>query len=59
MKARLVVVALVVVARVIIKSVAVEDAVEMKPLRKARVVEVACSLVESLVNGKEKVIEAK
>lgn len=37
-----------------IASVRVEEAVEMKPLRKARVVEVACSLVESLVKGKEK-----
>ncbi len=33
----------------------VVEEVEMKPLRNARVVEVACSPVESLVNGKVKV----
>ncbi|MEK7148247.1 MAG: hypothetical protein AAB758_03025, partial [Patescibacteria group bacterium] len=45
----------VVVARVIRTSLKVEDAVEIKPFRKASVVEVACSPVESLVNGKEAV----
>lgn len=40
-----------------VKSVRVEEAVARKPLRNARVVEVACSLVESLVNGKAKLIE--
>ena len=34
-----------------VKLVRVVEAVEIKPLRKARVVEVACSLEESLVNG--------
>jgi len=33
------------------KSVSVEEAVERKPFKNARVVEVACSLVESLVKG--------
>ena len=42
-----------------VKSESVEEAVERKPLRKARVVEVACSLVPSLVNGHAKVIEFK
>ena len=32
----------------------VDEAVERKPFRKARVVEVACSFVESLENGKAK-----
>lgn len=40
-----------------VKSVRVEDAVERNPFRKASVVEVACSFVESLVNGHENVIE--
>ena len=51
--AREVVVALVVVERVMMASVKVEEAVEMKPWRKAKVVEVACSLVPSLVKGQE------
>ncbi len=46
--------ALVVVDLVMIASVRVEEAVEMKPFKNARVVEVACSLVESLVKGKAK-----
>ena len=33
----------------------VDDAVEINPFKNARVVDVACSLVESLVNGKAKV----
>jgi len=36
-------------------SVRVDDAVEINPFRNARVVEVACSLVESLVNGQPNV----
>lgn len=36
------------------KSVRVEEAVEMKPFRNARVVDVACSLERSLVKGQEK-----
>ena len=48
---RLVVVALVVVELVAVKSVRVEDAVETKPFKKARVVEVACSPEERVVNG--------
>jgi hypothetical protein len=47
-----VVVADVPVAVVKVKDERVEEAGARKPLRKARVVEVACSLVESLVNGK-------
>ena len=54
--AREVVVAFVVVDLVMMASVRVEEAVEMKPFKNARVVEVACSLVESLVNGKAKVV---
>ena len=38
-------------------AVNVEEAVERKPFKNARVVEVACSLVASLVNGQENVIE--
>lgn len=56
-RARLVVVAEVVVALVIKASVKVEEAVERNPLSKARVVEVACSLVESLLNGYANVME--
>ena len=54
----MVVVALVVVALVAKRSVMVDDAVEIKPFKNARVVEVACSLVESLVKGQEKDILA-
>ena len=56
---RVVEVASVVVARVIRASVSVEEALEMKPAVKSRVVEVACSLVPSLVKGHRKVIEAR
>ena len=49
--AKLVVVAAVPVALVKVKVVRVEEAVERNPFSKARVVEVACSLVESLVKG--------
>ena len=54
-----VVVADVPVAVVKVKLVKVEDAVERKPFKKARVVEVAFSLVESLVHGKAKLMEAR
>ena len=47
-------VASVVVPLVIRASLRVEEAVERKPFKKARVVEVAFSLVESLVKGKAK-----
>ena len=53
--AKLVVVAEVPVAVEKVKSVRVEEAVEMKPLRKARVVEVAFSPVPKVVNGNEAV----
>ena len=53
---RLVEVAEVVVPWVAEKAWRVEEAVDRKPFRKASVVEVACSLVESLVKGQEKVI---
>ena len=52
--AKPVVVALVPVAEVKENVVRVEDAGAKKPLSRARVVEVANSFVESLVNGKEK-----
>jgi hypothetical protein len=48
---RFVVVASVVVERVMMASVSVDEAVERKPFWKARVVEVAFSPVPSLVNG--------
>ena len=51
----MVVVALVVVELEAKKLVRVEEAVEIKPLRNSRVVEVACSFVESLVKGKANV----
>src|SRR5687768_14325075 len=51
--AKLVVVAEVPVALVKLKVVSVEEAVERKPFRKARVGEVACSLVPSLVKGQD------
>jgi hypothetical protein len=57
--ARLVVVAEVPVAIVKVKLVRVEDAVERKPFWNERVVEVACSPVESLLNGKEKLMEVR
>ena len=50
--AKLVVVAEVEVARVVRRSEIVDEAVERKPFKKARVVEVAFSLVLSLVKGK-------
>ena len=37
----------------------VDDAVEMKPFRKARVVEVAFSVEPRVVQGKEKVMESR
>ena len=37
----------------------VEEALEIKPLAKTRVVEVESSLVPSLVNGKAKLIEER
>ena len=52
--ARFVVVAWVVVDLVMMASVRVDDAVEMKPCKKARVVEVAFSPVPRVVNGKVK-----
>ena len=58
-EAKLVVVAEVVVELVARKLVRVEEAVERNPFKKARVVEVASSLVESFNQGKEKVIEDK
>ena len=48
---RVVEVALVVVALSESRELMVVDAVEIKPSRKASLVEVACSLVESLVKG--------
>lgn len=51
--ARLVVVAFVVVELLAVKLVRVEDAVDKNPFKNASVVEVACSLDESFVNGKE------
>ena len=56
---RAVVVALVPVALVKVKVERVDEAGARKPLRSARVVEVDCSLVPSLVKGKAKVIEAR
>ncbi len=52
---RPVVVAPVPVAFVKVKVESVDEAGARKPFRKARVVEVACSLVPSFVNGQEKV----
>lgn len=52
--AKLVVVAAEPVALEKLKLVRVDEAVETKPPEKSSVVEVACSLVPSLVNGKEK-----
>jgi hypothetical protein len=52
-----VVVALVVVLLVMMASVRVDEAVEMKPSKNARVVEVAFSPVPRVVNGKEKEVE--
>ena len=49
-------VAEVLVARVMSASVRVEEALEMKPAVKSRVVEVACSFVPSFVNGHWKVM---
>jgi hypothetical protein len=56
---KLVVVALVPVALAKLKLVSVDDAVERKPFKNARVVEVACSLVPSLVKGKAKDMEER
>lgn len=55
---KLVVVADVPVAMAKVKFVKVDDADERKPFRKARVVEVACSPVPSLVKSQEKVSAA-